>query len=70
MEDLRQQVIEDTFRLRNERNDICYEREKLKAEVGDKAKSKVSGYSEQKLRETLEKILDNCIDACSIVLDE
>ena len=45
-------------------------REKLKAEVGDKAKSKVSGYSEQKLRETLEKILDNCIDACSIVLDE
>lgn len=45
-------------------------RENLKAEVGDKAKSKVSGYTEQELRETLEKILDNCIDACSIVLDD
>ena len=44
--------------------------ENLKAEVGDKAKSKVSGYNEKKLRETLEKILENCIDACSIVLDE
>lgn len=32
LEDLRQQVIEDTFRLRNERNDIRYEREKLMAD--------------------------------------
>ena len=45
-------------------------RQNLKAEVGDKAKTKISHYSEQKLRETLEKILENCIDACSIVLDE
>ena len=45
-------------------------RENLKAEVGDKAKSKVAKYSEQKLRETMERILENCIDACSIVLDE
>lgn len=47
-----------------------YIRENLKAEVGDKAKTKVSAYSEQQLRKTLEKILENCIDACSIVLDE
>ena len=45
-------------------------RENLKTEVGDKAKSKVARYSEQKLRETMERILENCIDACSIVLDE
>ncbi len=47
-----------------------YVHENLKAEVGDKAKYKVSGYSEQELRKIMEKILENCIDACSIVLDE
>ena len=47
-----------------------YVRESLKAEVGDKAKSIVASYNEQKLRKTMEKILENCIDACSIVLDE
>lgn len=44
--------------------------ENLRAEVGDKAKAKVSDYSETQLRSILGKILENCIDACSIVLDE
>lgn len=44
--------------------------ESLRAEVGDKAKMKVSDYGEKQLRSILEKILENCIDACSIVLDE
>lgn len=47
-----------------------YIRENLKTEVGDKAKTKISGYSENQLRKALEKILENCIDACSIILDE
>lgn len=47
-----------------------YVRENLRAEVGDKAKAKVSSFNEIQLRKTLERILENCVDACSIVLDE
>lgn len=45
-------------------------KENLRTEVGDKAKAKAAEYNEQELRAMLGKILDNCIDACSIILND